>query len=1407
MKKYYKLFNSKNLNIKRYYTLLLIAFLIGLSTTAQVYVSPAGSGTESGNSWANATTIAGLYANHMNNGYVSDEIWLLEGSYDLAFNQGRGLIFIYGGFNGTESLKSERNLTQNITIIENNYLVLVEAYRVVLDGITFQNSAVLFCPEGIITNCVFDNSPLQVRDSPGPGSLEITDSTFKNVDGVRFANNGAIFAHKQAIKIMRCLFKDNISPDEGGAITGSDNNVEIYESKFINNSAVTGGAIKLQNPIRTKIANSLFDGNSAEVGGAINMTGVIGTSHYLTVNTFVNNSGSSVNTSSGSAFHAYMPLYSQIYILNNIIWDNMGAGTQVYIYDENFINNGYGSSRVWNNLIMNNSINNHPHTQQVYTFDPLLNLDYSLSDCSPAINTGSENVSSEVNGRLNRITDLAGNPRIYNGEQLDLGAFESQGGSNITVPSVITQDISVVLDATGTATITASQIDNGSTDACGIPTFTLDTTSFDCTNIGENTVVLTLTNITGNSASANAIVTIEDNSAPVVVTQDITVVIDANGTANITANDIDNGSTDNCGIASLVLDITTFDCSNQGENTVALTATDVNGNSANANATVTVISGPIVITQDLTAVLDANGAVTITANDIDNGSTDNCGTPTLALDITSFDCTNLGENTVLLTVTNTNGDTASANAIVTIQDNMIPVITCPNDIIVNIDTGSCGAIVTFTAPTFTDNCNVVVEQIAGLPSGSEFSQGITTNTFQIVDSAGNIATCSFTVTVEDDNIPEITCINDIVIANDIGSCGAIVTFADPIFTDNCSVVMEQILGLPSGSEFPPGVTTNTFEVVDGAGNNVSCSFTVTVNSAKAPTVISQNISIQLDENGIVSINPADVDSGSFSCVAASLALDITSFDCTNIGENTVVLTVSDSNGNSANANAIVTVQDNTPPTVVVQNIVVALDVTGSVTISASDIDTGSFDNCGITTFDLNKTIFDCTNIGDNTVSLTLTDANGNSETRNAVVTVRANISPVISCLNNMIVDTDSSTCGAIVTFTNPIIESCSVINTGQLLVNGYANQDLIGWDITDFPSVGGWWIVMDGRFQTTIGQHAKSQVIDLMAKGYATSWLDKSPNIVVSEDYLGHADTAAPWHFNDIYFYTAELRDENGAVLDSYSTGELTCLAITQTVSHTFSNYPAGVRYIFIEHGGRPIESNIGNNGPSIDNSIVEIQSNLELDQISGLPSTSEFPIGTTTNTFEVINEIGTISSCSFTVTVNDTEAPIAVSQNITVQLEENGNVTISPADVDGGSTDNCGIANLTLDITTFNCNNVGTPTLVTLTATDTNGNSDSSTATVTVEDNGNCEPLGVTDFNLSKLLVYPNPTTDRFTIKGLENSSSTIQIISTHGQVIKTIYNYTSGDISIKNLENAVYFVKIVTNETSQIKRVVKNN
>ncbi|SHJ84758.1 Glycosyl hydrolases family 16 [Maribacter aquivivus] len=84
------------------------------------------------------------------------------------------------------------------------------------------------------------------------------------------------------------------------------------------------------------------------------------------------------------------------------------------------------------------------------------------------------------------------------------------------------------------------------------------------------------------------------------------------------------------------------------------------------------------------------------------------------------------------------------------QDTIAPTIDCLESITVNIPSYEDGSIVSFETPEGSDNISAVTSQIAGFSSGTKFPIGTTINTFEARDGAGNKATCSFEVTVIQD---------------------------------------------------------------------------------------------------------------------------------------------------------------------------------------------------------------------------------------------------------------------------------------------------------------------------------------------------------------------------------------------------------------------------------------------------------------------------------------------------------------------------------------------------------------------------------------------------------------------------------------------------------------------------------
>lgn len=112
-----------------------------------------------------------------------------------------------------------------------------------------------------------------------------------------------------------------------------------------------------------------------------------------------------------------------------------------------------------------------------------------------------------------------------------------------------------------------------------------------------------------------------------------------------------------------------------------------------------------------------------------------------------------------------------------------------------------------------------------------------------------------TVTIGDDEAPEITCPADIVVNLDPGLCEQIVNYSVTA-VDNCyadvTITQTDATGVSSGDYFYYGMYTMTYEAEDGNGNTSSCSFQVTVNEYANPTATlacNDNVQISLDGNG------------------------------------------------------------------------------------------------------------------------------------------------------------------------------------------------------------------------------------------------------------------------------------------------------------------------------------------------------------------------------------------------------------------------------------------------------------------------------------------------------------------------------------------------------------------------------
>jgi hypothetical protein len=177
---------------------------------------------------------------------------------------------------------------------------------------------------------------------------------------------------------------------------------------------------------------------------------------------------------------------------------------------------------------------------------------------------------------------------------------------------------------------------------------------------------LTVTDVNGNSAECTATVTVTDTTNPTITAPDA-VTVSTNDACTATEVTLgDSTTSDNCSVASTTNDAPT--AFTLGETTVTWTVTDGSGNTATATQTVTVTddTNPTVLCNDLTLTLE-EGLAIISVEDINNGSFDECGEVTLSINQTEFDESHIGNNTIILTVTDSAGNTNTCEATVNVE--------------------------------------------------------------------------------------------------------------------------------------------------------------------------------------------------------------------------------------------------------------------------------------------------------------------------------------------------------------------------------------------------------------------------------------------------------------------------------------------------------------------------------------------------------------------------------------------------------------------------------------------------------------------------------------------------------------------------------------------------------------------
>lgn len=242
-----------------------------------------------------------------------------------------------------------------------------------------------------------------------------------------------------------------------------------------------------------------------------------------------------------------------------------------------------------------------------------------------------------------------------------------------------------------------------------------------------------------------------------------------------------------------------------------------------------------------------------------------------------------------------------------------------------------------------------------------------------------------------------------------------------------------------------------------------------------PVAVCNSIIVQLDATGQHTLTTADINaigSGSYDPDGGAVTLSVTPmfFDCTKVGDNTITLTVTDVDGYHANCTTILTVTDGTPPQgVLCQPYTAFLGANGTVTVYPADVNTATpTDNCGIASYMISKSAtgpftpfisYNCSDIQTAGMPfyISVIDVHGNGAYCSSLIKIRDNTAPVVTCINDVTLYTDSLHCGANVTLPQPtFVENCgsaTIVNNFNQTSNasGFYNVGTtpVVWTITD----------------------------------------------------------------------------------------------------------------------------------------------------------------------------------------------------------------------------------------------------------------------------------------------------------------------------------------------------------------------
>ncbi|MDB6072450.1 MAG: hypothetical protein JWO89_90, partial [Verrucomicrobiaceae bacterium] len=274
----------------RIFLFLILALNLAVHSNAAVrYVSSAATGTNNGTSWTNAykelvSAIAAAQA--------GDEIWVAGGIYYPDYNTSTGVhtgdralrfgvksnVSYYGGFAGTETLRSQRDWAANRTVLSGD---------IGQRGLFSDNTRTIMGPATAVTNVLIEGFIFAGGNADDPAEL---GGGMVGGSGGAFYGNGMIefrqcifvgnyavyggaiatdppFGGSTALTVVECLFSGNTAKYVGGAMMfgspSAGSSFTVRQCTIVGNTSSRGAAIGCGSSTPTQYYNNLIHSNTA----------------------------------------------------------------------------------------------------------------------------------------------------------------------------------------------------------------------------------------------------------------------------------------------------------------------------------------------------------------------------------------------------------------------------------------------------------------------------------------------------------------------------------------------------------------------------------------------------------------------------------------------------------------------------------------------------------------------------------------------------------------------------------------------------------------------------------------------------------------------------------------------------------------------------------------------------------------------------------------------------------------------------------------------------------------------------------------------------------------------------------------------------------------------------------------